>query len=337
MNTTQLDDNGRPDTLADLIRAAGSREAPPADAYQATLAAATRTWRTKVRRGRQRRALAWAAAAGIAALSAAALLQWRLPASPQSDIARVVRVIGTVQALDDRDWLPVSERQEPLAAGAQLRTVAGSRAGLLLEGGVSLRLAAASTVQIDSAQRVYVTRGTVYVDTGPGRRDRAMEIITPAGTARDVGTQFELQVSGAALRLRVREGRVEIDRGDLSVSGTAGEQLSVDSLGRVTRTIIAPDDAAWQWVQGLGPAPDLDGRPATELLEWVARETGRVVRYASPAVRQQAERAVLHGNMKHLAPLEALEVMLATTDLGFALVGGTTIEVRSKAGPQPAK
>lgn len=333
MNTTRIDADGRPDTLAELIRAAGHRQAPPAEAYRAALAAATTTWRARVRRGRQWRALAWAAAAGVVAILAAALLQWRLPAVPQADVVRIARAIGTVQALDGGAWLPVEERGAALPAGTQLRTVAGSRAGLLLDNGVSLRLAAATEVQVDSAQRVYVTRGMVYVDTGADRRGNAMEIITPAGKARDVGTQFELLVSGAALRLRVREGRVEIDRGDQSFAGAAGEQLSIDTLGRMTRGVIAPDDAAWQWTQGLGPAPQLDGRPATELLAWAARETGRVVRYASPDAQQQAERVILRGNMSHLAPLEALEVMLATTDLGFVLIDGTTIEVHRKAGP----
>ncbi len=332
MNTTQIDDKGRSDTLAALLKAAGRRQVPPAEAYRATLAAATATWRAKVRRGRQRRALAWAAAAGIVVALGAALLQWQVPASPQAGAVRVARIIGTVQALDGGVWLPVAG-QAAFPAGAQLRTVAGSRAGLLLEGGVSLRLAATTEVQIDSARRVYVSRGTVYLDTGAGRHGRALEVITPAGTARDIGTQFELYVSGAALRLRVREGRVEIDRGGQSYAGAAGEQLAIDSLGRMTRSAIAPDDAGWLWTQGLGPAPDLDGRPATELLAWVARETGRAVRYASPAVQRQAEGVILHGNMSHLAPLEALEVMLATTDLGFVLIDGTTIEVRSKAGP----
>jgi len=333
MNTTPIDADGRPDTLAELIRAAGHRQPPPAEAYRAVLAAATTTWRARVRRGRQWRALAWAAAAGVAAIMTAVLLQWRVPAAPQAGAVQVARVIGTVQAFDGDAWLPVEEHGAALPAGTQLRTVAGSRAGLLLDSGVSLRLAAATEVQIDSAERVYVARGTVYVDTGADRRGNATEIITPAGTARDVGTQFELFVSGAVLRLRVREGRVEIDRGDQSFGGAAGEQLSIDSLGRMTRAVIAPDDAAWQWTQGLGPAPELDGRPATELLAWAARETGRIVRYASPDAQRQAERVILRGNMSHLAPLEALEVMLATTDLGFALVDGTTIEVRSKARP----
>jgi hypothetical protein len=333
MNTMQDDADAQPDTLAELIRAAGRRQAPPEDAYRVTLAAATTLWRTRVRHGRQRRALLWAAAAGVVAIMAAALLQWRLPAVPQAGVVRVARAIGTVQALDDGAWLAVEEQNAALPAGARLRTVAGSRAGLLLDNSVSLRLAAATEVQVDSAQRVYVARGTVYVDTGVGRRDTTMEIITPAGTARDVGTQFELLVSGATLRLRVREGRVEIDRGDQSFAGTAGEQLSIDSLGRMTRGVIAPDDAAWQWTQGLGPAPELDGHPATELLAWAARETGRVVRYASLEAQQQAERVILRGNMSHLAPLEALEVMLATTDLGFVLIDGTTIEVHRKAGP----
>lgn len=333
MDTTQFDENGRPDTLAELIRAAGRREAPPEGAYGATLAAATAAWRNKIRRGRQRRTLAWAVAAGAAAVVVAVLFQWRLPATPHPGVAHLARVIGTVQALDGDVWLALEEHGAALPAGTRLRTVAGSRAGLLLDGGISLRLAAATEVQIDSARRIYMPRGMVYVDTGPDQGDTAMELVTPAGTARDLGTQFELLVSGASLRLRVREGRVEIDRGGQMFIGAAGEQLSIDSLGRLSRALIAPGDAVWQWTQGLGPTPDLDGRPLTELLAWVARETGQVVRYASPAVQQQAARAILRGNMSHLAPLEALEVMLATSDLEFVLVDEATIEVHSKAGP----
>ena len=69
----------------------------------------------------------------------------------------------------------------------------------------------------------------------------ALEIVTPAGTARDIGTQFELRVAGSALRLRVREGSVSIDRGGRSLTGGAGEQIAIDAQGGISRDAIEPD------------------------------------------------------------------------------------------------
>jgi hypothetical protein len=77
--------------------------------------------------------------------------------------------------------------------------------------------------------------------------------------------------------------------------------------------------------------PDMDGQPASALIAWVARETGRNLRYATPQVEQRAATVILHGEIRHLAPLEALEAMLATTDLWVEL-DGHTMEIRSR-GP----
>jgi len=142
-----------------------------------------------------------------------------------------------------------------------------------------------------------------------------------------VGTQFELKVAGKALRLRVREGRVEVDRAGQLFAGVAGEQLELDTQGAATHSSIAATDADWQWAEAVAPAPDIDGQPASVLLAWVARETGRRLRYQSTTVESRAANVILHGNIRHLAPLAALDVMLATTDLEYTLVGDT-MEVR---------
>ena len=70
--------------------------------------------------------------------------------------------------------------------------------------------------------------------------------------------------------------------------------------------------------------------PLTVLLEWVARETGRVIQFDKPEIERKAGTTILHGNIRHLAPLEALEVMLATTDLEYALPDDGTILIRLK-------
>ena len=135
-----------------------------------------------------------------------------------------------------------------------------------------------------------------------------------------------------ALRLRVREGSVSIDQGGRSLVGTAGEQIMIDDFGGVSRSPIERASVDWAWAEAVAPVPDVDGRPATELIGWVARETGRRLRYESPAVEERAASVILHGNIHHLPPLAALEAMLATTDLEYVLEGDT-MEIRARSDP----
>lgn len=324
------DGEDRADMVAALIHAAGHRTMPPEDAYQQVLAAATAAFREKSARRRDRTWLTWAAAAGVAAIAIAFVLQWGPTATQPPPVATVARIIGAVELGSRGGWQAMTETGATLAEGATLRTLAGGNAALALDGGASLRLAAATEVRLDGSQRIYLRSGTVYLDNG-GSVGTGHQIETPAGTARDIGTQFELRVLDGALRLRVREGRVEIDRAGQLLTGAAGEQLEIDVLGGVTRSHIAVTDMAWQWAETIGPAPDIDGQPVTRLLNWVARETGRQLRYESAAVEARAATVILHGNIRHLAPLAALEVMLATTDLEYALVGDT-MEIRTRTG-----
>jgi ferric-dicitrate binding protein FerR (iron transport regulator) len=325
MNHESQDRQNGPDIVASLIRAAGRRAQPPEDAYQQVLIAATAAFRGKIaeRRGRNRMLLA--AAAGVAALTIAFLLQWNAT-SAQPQVARVARVIGAAELAADGGWKPMTESGGTLLEGASLRTLAGGSVALALDGGASLRLAAATELQMDGPRRILLRSGTLYLDNA-GSVGAGYQIETPAGIARDIGTQFELRVADGVLRLRVREGRVEIDRAGEIVKGSAGEQLDIDVLGSVSRSTIAATDTAWQWVETIAPAPDIDGQPASVLLTWVARETGRRLHYESAAVETRAAAVILHGNIRHLAPLAALNVMLATTDLEYALVGDT-MEVR---------
>ena len=147
-------------------------------------------------------------------------------------------MIGSVEQATGDVWSPLGEATVAFTRGTKIRTLAGGMAGLTLEGGTSLRLAADTEIMLDTPPQLYLQRGTIYLDHA-GSVGTGYQIETPAGTARDVGTQFELKVAGKALRLRVREGRVEIDRGGQLLAGAAGEQLELDVLGAVTRSSIA--------------------------------------------------------------------------------------------------
>jgi ferric-dicitrate binding protein FerR (iron transport regulator) len=327
MEQESQDRQSGPDLVASLIRAAGRRTEPPVDAYQQVLTAVTAAFREKAAKRRARTWVLWAAAASVATLAIALWLPWNT-SSTQAQVATVARVIGSVELAGDGGWKPMTEAGGALANGARLRTLAGGSVALALDGGASLRLAAATEVQMDGPRRVLLRSGTLYLDN-KGSVGTGYQIETPAGTARDVGTQFELHVADRVLRLRVREGRVEIDRAGQLLTGSAGEQLEIDVLGGVTRSSIAATDMAWQWTESVAPAPDIDGQPAAVLLAWVARETGRRLHYESAVVETRAATVILHGNIRHLAPLAALDVMLATTDLEYTLIGDT-MEIRTR-------
>lgn len=313
------------DALAQLIRAAGRREDPPAQAYQRTLEVATAAWQAKIRR-RQRVVGAIAASLVVATVSAWFALT-RQPVPPQP-IAQVERIIGTVDMRTATDpWTTLRDESQTVVAGTRLRTHDGSRIGIIIAGTVSLRLADRTELAIDSASRIHLISGKAYIDTGGNGKHR-LELITDTAVATNVGTQFEVRYLDGSYRLRVREGEVRLRSGATDLRSLAGEQLSISVNGEVSRKPVASDDADWLWALALAPAPDIDNQPLTVLLNWVTRETGRVVKFANAEAQRRAASTILHGNIRHLAPLEALSVMLATTDLEYVLLDDGTIMIQ---------
>ncbi len=96
-------------------------------------------------------------------------------------------------------------------SGSTVTTSVGTLA-MTLTSGVHLRLDASSTARLDSATDVVLERGAVYVDSAgahPTQPDASpISIHTPAGLVRDIGTQFEVRLDDAGLRIRVRDGEV---------------------------------------------------------------------------------------------------------------------------------
>ncbi len=317
------------DVLAMLLKAAGSRQPPPQADYEKVLGAATVAWQGQ-RRRRQRRIFA-TLAAGIASLAilAATLLQDRQPAMPFPRVATTDAVLGTamIRAADDADWSWLDPAQPvPVTQGARLRTGPESAAGVLLGDGGSLRIDARSEVEFQTGGRVLLSAGAVYFDTGS--RDGAaedLEIVTPDSRVRHLGTQFEVRRGKLGSRIRVREGRVAISTRLQDFETTAGEELTVLAQGSVQRASIAPDDPGWEWVQAVAPAVYAEDQPLSTLLDWVSRETGRQIYFARPELESRAQRTILHGSPRRLMPMEALGVMLQTTDFHYLVTGGNEI------------
>ena len=219
------------DQLRRLLEAAGPRPAVPPEELAAIKAVAREEWRRSIGGpGGGYRRVAWRKAVplALAAMLVVALsigLWWRTLRSPAGSaaIAAVDRVQGMVHAEG-----VVLETGAELAIGAEITTAAGDPervwVALRLAGTQSVRLHAGSRLRLVDGSVLDLLEGAVYVDSA--LKGQALQIRTPLGNVREIGTQFEVRLDDdlAALRVRVREGQVELSRGGELHSAVAGEE-----------------------------------------------------------------------------------------------------------------
>jgi hypothetical protein len=320
--------------LGGLLRAAGPR-ARPTDQMAAQVRAAVQAeWRAGLAaRERRRRLTLWSAAAGISVAAVGVWMARPLYMASPATVASLARAEGTVEYRTGHrgDWQDLPAHAN-LRTGDELRTGPEGRAAVRLASGVELRLDNATRVAFEDPHHARLRRGGVYVDSGVNGADAArdLELDTPEGTVRHLGTQYEARLGDGVLRVAVREGLVAVDQRGGDVIGKAGEQLTLQG-GQVSRRALAPNSGAWAWVGSITPPFAIEGRSVDEFLAWAGRETGRQVVYTSSEAAQRARAIVLKGSVSGLTPEAAVSAVLSTTTLRPALDDGR-IRVEA-AGP----
>lgn len=310
--------------IARLLRLAGHR--PPIPEWDAAVVkrAAREEWREKVRT-RARRAFALRAGGLLAAAVLAMALGLRLWPPVPEEVASVEAIVGSVQILP----APGGEHGNTLFAGtvvATSRAASGARAALRLAGGTAVRLDEETRLELVSATVLALEQGAVYVDSGGGA---AVEVRTPLGVARDIGTRFEVRLEAAAgaessLRIRVRDGVVDLRRGGGSERAGAGAELVVRADGSVERGSAPAYGPDWDWVLASAPAFDIEGRPLRELLDWFAREGGWELRFAD-AESEGLAAFTMHGSLAGSEPETGMESLLRGNGLSYRFEGGALI------------
>src|SRR5688572_16766831 len=259
---------GRPEEEAvrELLVSAGPRAELPQEDLAAIRDAARAEWR---RRHGERAPSApgrrWALAAAAALVACLGGLWWmgrsQPPAAPPPQVATVELLRGSVRVFPAGAGAPSDlgpgEVGRPLAAGSEIETGAGAgRVALRTATGASLRLDAGTRVRLAAVDLIELRQGAVYIDTGVGDAGRGLAVRAEAGLFQDTGTQFEVRTEGrgaeVVTRLRVREGRVELDRAGGRVAAGAGEALVVrdDEVVREAAPSYGPD---WDWVTAAAP------------------------------------------------------------------------------------
>ena len=315
-------DKEGPDMVSRLLDYAGSRPEAPADLLAEVKRRTHPLWQAKVaahaRERRRRDRFRWLAAAAVLLLAAGLFVWQRGRDTAAFAVARVETFSGAGSLAAGTG----------LAAGSAVETAAGGRAALRLAVGASLRLDGGTLVRLASPAVVVLERGAVYLDSGPADGG-GLEVRTPFGIARDVGTQFEVRLGDDGLRLRVREGEVELEVGETSHRVTAGNALSVAGDGSVARAPAAAHGAEWSWVLAAAPSFDPEGRTLGEFLDWVARETGWSTRFADPELENEARTAKIHGSLAGLTPDQAPDLVLPSSGLRYHLEDGTMVIERA--------
>ncbi len=314
--------------LERVLKSAGLRETPPAEVERAVRDHVRSDWRDVVaersRRGRRRTARALAAGIAVAAIGVWAIAP-RFSPTPLT-VASVSLAEGGLRVTSGwlDGWHAVTAGQA-LLEGQVLEAGPGARGALALPGGISARIDRGSRLVVAAHDRLVLERGTIYVDSGAAPA-APLAVVTPTGTVRHVGTQYEVRLLDAAVQVSVRDGTIEwrSKAGDVARSAS-GERLTIAGDGRVERTNVPAYGAAWEWTLEAAPAIDIEGMPLSRFLAWAARETGREIAYSSPGVEREAAGIVVHGSIAGLTPPQALDAVLATTNLRARVAGGSLV------------
>jgi hypothetical protein len=315
------------DEAVSLLRAAGARPGPSPERTADARAFFDAAVGAELRQRRARGVWLQAAAvlAGVATLAVAVRLGApRAPAAAPPDagkvVARLDAAAGPLEVEGDSGWTPLVVG-DSLRAGRRVRTGAAG-GGLRAPDGRSVRLAAQSRLLWETPERLTLESGAVYVDSGRGASAASsFEVLTAWGAVRETGTQFEVRIETSRLRVRVREGRVNVVGRAPAVEVARGMELLLDDR-EATRRAIPVHGADWSWTLALAPTFEIDGQPPHALLAWAAREAGWELRYADDESRRRAQDAKLHGSIRGLRPDEAVVSVLPSTGLPQRLQDG---------------
>jgi ferric-dicitrate binding protein FerR (iron transport regulator) len=306
----------RDDTMRELLRL------PRPSAVDAARAARVRravhaAWRDTTDRTRNwRRDVAIAAAAVLAVAIALTLVNGlRERGAPQVAGPIASTLFVTSEVVFQHEGQTGARRVgEGLQPGTRI-TTHGGHAAIVLANGVELRLDSQTDITLHTERSLSLAGGALYLDSSRRTGTPEAVAISARGTViRDIGTRYEVRLSDQELRVRVRDGRVEV----LSTFGMreaeSGGQLSVTSAGIVSGR--APTSGAdWDWVVRATRPPQLEGRPLPEFLAWAEREGGRRIRFADPALERANAATIVYGEIERLSVEEALDVVLASCGL----------------------
>jgi ferric-dicitrate binding protein FerR (iron transport regulator) len=322
------------DQIGALLRSVGRRTPVAAERVERVEAVVRAHWQAELRRRRRR---AWwlggAAVAGAAIVLLALAVYGGGPDRTNAGAGRE-SVAARIEIVVDAAWIrPAANASatalrpgDGITIGSDLATDDRGRVAVRMASGHSVRLDTGTHVRLVSERTIALDRGALYVDSRPasGIASGSVEIQTPLGTIRDIGTQFEVRLAANAVRVRVREGRIAFNGTNSAVDVVPGRELHVGADGAISHVDerIGRD---LDWVNTVTPPVAIEGRPLRPFLEWLARERGLRLAWARPELAASASKIVLHGSIEGMTLEQALESVLSTCRMSAHIDGNALI------------
>ena len=324
------------EAVAQLVKLGGPRPSPPNERLDRLRAVAHAEWAHIVMMRRRRRARAIGAVAGLAAvlLLAIQLVRDRDPRSDVSSAVTATLTAATGQVERTRrgriEPPPVLRIGDNVTGSDEVNTPGAVVAAFRLASGTSLRVNERTRLRIESATLVIVEAGAIYLDTSGALSAMTIEVRTPVGVVRDLGTQFEVDVSELRTRVRVRDGEVVLTHAKSVTRATRGTEI-VATADAVTTRAAPVFGAEWGWVGRLPSPFDLSAHTLIDFLQWVSHETGYTFSFESEGLAQRARRMTVQGSIDGLTAEEALDAVLPATGLEYRVRDGhVTIRTPSR-------
>lgn len=303
------------DTLKALLGLAGPSAEISSEIEDRVYASVRREWSRGKSRSRPAR---WFLPVALAASLLVVVIGLNRP-----DVVPQKSLVGTVSVVAGDAKFVVGDN---VYVGDVVDTSNGRGMSIALRDDISLRVDARTLLKVDSTSEITLLAGRVYIDTGDRiYADRHVTVTTASGSATDVGTQFSVSFENADMSVAVREGRVDLREGQNRHNVTSGKKVTVRP-GNVARSESVPlVGEPWDWAVSLVPAFELEDKSLLDFLKWVSRETGMELIFADDEFRMAVMRPRLHGSIEGVAPIQALEAILATTNFKYSIDGNTII------------
>jgi len=287
------------DMIGRLIHLAGAREAVPPERFERVRQNVHSHWQQVVSERRPTRRL-WrlkniAVAASIILVAGVTFMIWNLEYQPAlRPLASVDRVLGQVQIGDE-----YARKNSEICADTPIETGPDGRIALRMSGGQSLRIDSSSQVIVHSPDHISLEAGAIYIDTAYSENAKPILVSTPLGTAQDVGTQFQVRLTGMLLVVGVRQGLVEVSQsGQQNLSVNMGYYIELGANGEKAQHALQADAPDWAWIESVAPGFEIQGATLAQYLQWYARERGLELVWADAQSESTAGATLLSGSIE---------------------------------------
>jgi len=283
---------------------------------------------TRNRRLRHRLQFACAIAASLV-LAVALVLVRNQPAE--------VEVIATVERSHGQTFWQHDDEGGPLRAGNQIqpndiiRTSAGSLAIRPGAANIDIRLDHMTEIEFVNGQSIRLIKGSVYIDADSGSGYQPFTTLVNSIAVDHIGTQYLVSFNEQGISVAVREGEVMIatdqQRHRSRAFDNGGELVEFHDDHSFTTTRIVTYGGRWAWANTLAPDIETDGMYLVDFLDWVARETGFTIAYASPDIMQViqdkgTDGLRLIGSLETEDVFKALEAAMPLTQFSASIKEG---------------